>query len=151
MKKILVLGGLMMCAPMLANAGTCAAPTQLASNATVSDTTCGGEIGINMGGTIYGHPSNVYSVTINHAVDPLGPITLTGGNREMALAPNCNTAPVAIGAPGLDIHLISIADGSYVLVVSTDPSIPPTNPPACGTFDLWSGFLPVVLQSFAVE
>lgn len=151
MKKILVLGGLMMCAPMLANAGTCAAPTQLASNATVSDTTCGGEIGINMGGTIYGHPSNVYSVTINHAAGTLGHISVTGANREMSLAPNCTTAPVAAGAPGLDIDAETVADGNYVLVVSTDPSIPPTNPPTCGTFDLATGLLPVTLQNFTVE
>jgi hypothetical protein len=151
MKKILVLGGLMLCAPMLANAGTCAAPTPLAGNSTVDDTTCGGEIGINMGGTIYGHPSNVFSVHIDHAADPLGHIAITGTNREMSLTSSCTTAPIAAGAPGLDIDAQPVANGDYLLVVSTDPSIPPTNPPTCGTFELVTGPLPVALQSFTVE
>ena len=149
MKILVALGCLLCCTYVFADPGTCAAPTPLLSNSTVSGTTCGGEIGINMGGTIYVHPSSVFSLHLDHVNDP-NKISIHGEHREMALTASCATAPIAIGAPGLDIDGSEIPSGDYLVIVSTDPSIPATNPPTCGAFDL-NILSPVTLQSFVVD
>lgn len=155
MKNILLIGGLALLAPMIANAGTCADPTPLLSNTPASGTTCGGEVGINMGGTVYGHPSQVYSVHINRAGpggSNLGPIVLGTATREASLTTSCTQAPIAVAAAGaVDMDLTNVADGDYLLVVSTDPSIPPANPPVCGDFQITPNVLPVELKTFSVE
>lgn len=156
MKNTLLAGALALCITSTAFAGTCASPTPLASNSSVpSGSTCGGEVGINMGGTIYAHPSQVYSVHINHQGpdgDPLGKIVLTGTNREASLTTSCSVAPIQVAAPGvIDIDANTLANGDYLLVVSTDPSLPVTDPPTCGDFTVTAGTLPVALQNFTVE
>ena len=152
MKNLLLIGGLALCAPVVAFAGTCAAPEPLMSNSQISASTCGGEIGIDMGGTVYGHPSQVYSVHIDHAAGTLGHIALTGTNREASLTTSCTSAPIQVAASGvLDIDAETLANGDYLLVVSTDPSIPVENPPVCGDFTATAGLLPVSLQSFSIE
>lgn len=155
MKNYLLIGTLALCASSTAFAGTCASPTPLGSNVTTPTTsTCGGEIGINMGGTIYAHPSQVYSIHINHSGpggSPLGQVSLTGTNREASITTSCTVAPTLAGAPGLPMNVDGLADGDYLLVVSTDPSLPVTDPPTCGDFTVSTGTLPVSLQSFSVE
>ena len=157
MKKILLMGSLAFLTPVAAHANggaTCASPVPLASlSSDASGNTCGGEAGINMGGSVYGHPSRVYSFHINHA-GPGGPttnITLTGTNREASVTDSCTNAPVAVAAPGLDIDVNALADGDWLLVVSTDPSLPVTKPPTCGAYTVTAFVLPVALQSFKVE
>lgn len=156
MKNLLLIGGLALLAPFTAYAGTCAAPTPLGSNSNANGSTCGGEVGINMGGTVYGHPSQVYSVHINHQGpdgEPLGQITLTGTNIEASLTTSCTDAPIAVAAAGvLPLEAQPIPNGDYLLVVSTDPSIPVQPAPGvCGNFTVAAGTLPVTLQSFSVE
>ena len=154
MNKMLPLAAFVLCIPVFANAGTCAAPTPLQSNPSLQDTTCGGEIGINLGGTIYVHPSNVFSLHLDHAAamdGVLDPIHLEGTNREMAITTSCKAAPLQVGGEGLSIELNPLTDGDYLLIVSTDPSIPPTNPPICGAFHLFGGWIPVTLQSFTID
>lgn len=154
--KVAALSAFLMlaCAPM-AYAQTCASPTALASNTVVNGNTCGGEIGINMGGVIFGHPSVVYSFTwTDQGVDP-NIIDLTGTNMAFVVGPDCTQAPIAFGGPGvgpLDLTAAGFVDGqSYVLVVSTDPGLPVTDPPTCGDFVLSPGTLPVSLQNFTVQ
>lgn len=153
MKNLLLMGGVALCAPLAASAGTCAAPEPLQSHYVTAASTCGGEIGIDMGGTVYGHPSQVYSVHVDHAADPLSHISfLQGANREASLTTSCTSAPIQIAATGvLDIDLQPLSNGDYLLVVSTDPSIPVQNPPVCGDFAITAGTLPVSLQSFSIE
>lgn len=155
MIKALLIGGLAALAPMtaFADGGTCASPAPLASMASDNGSTCGGEIGINMGGTVYGHPSKVYSFHIN----PTGPdgtpttIALTGSNREASVTTSCTTAPTLAGAPGAPIDVSGLAEGDYLLVVSTDPGLPVTDPPTCGDFGVQAGVLPVTVTNFSVE
>lgn len=155
MKNLLVVGALALCASTAAFAGTCESPTPLASNSNVSGSTCGGPVGIDMGGTVYGHPSQVYSIHINHQGpdgDPLGHITLSGTDREASLTTSCTSAPSQVAAPGVvEIDANTLANGDYLLVVSTDPSIPVTDPPVCGDFSVQAGTLPVALQNFTIE
>jgi len=156
MKKIyLTLCGLMMVAPMaaFAAAGTCDDPEILASVSNVSGSTCGGEVGINMGGAVYGHPSKVYKFHINHAGPGGTPTTITigGTNREASVTSSCSVAPVAAGAGTLAIDANALTDGDWLLVVSTDPGLPVTDPPTCGDFSVEAGVLPVSLQTFTVQ
>ncbi|HJU38106.1 MAG TPA: hypothetical protein VJ724_00940 [Tahibacter sp.] len=150
MKRILVTMLLCGFMPVAAYAGTCAAPTPIFSGQTINESTCGGEAGINMGGTIYGHPSQVYSFTANNAA---GAFTLTGTDREMSVTTSCTSAPIASGAPGVPINASVLVNGtSYLLIVSTDPSIPLANPPVCGAAStVLPNPLPVSLQKFSVE
>lgn len=148
-----VVGLAFMSSSVFAQDGTCADPLPLVSHTEHSGTTCGGEIGINLGGTIFGHPSTVYSFVAEGAT---GNIVLSGTDREMALTTSCTSAPVpgAIGASGLPLSLdaANLQDGqTYLLVVSTDPSIDPTVPPICGDFMVRPDTLPVELQSFSVD
>lgn len=153
MKYVAVVAALMF-STGAAFAQTCAAPTPIGSNETVNGTTCGGEIGINLAGSIFGHPSVVFSFTADNAS---GQITLTGTDREWAIAPSCTEAPVAIGNANDAIHLPpdlsdALTNGqSYVLIVSTDSGIPVANPPVCGPFGLTTPTLPVELQTFSVD
>ena len=157
MKKILLIGGFMLLSPIAAYANggaTCASPAPLASLSNdASGDTCGGEAGINMGGSVYGHPSRVYSFHVNHAGPGGTPttITLTGTSREASVTSSCTAAPTAVGAPGLPIDVNALADGDWLLVVSTDPSLPVTTPPTCGAYTVTAGVLPVALQNFTVE
>lgn len=156
MKKLILLGSLSLLAPASVFAGTCAAPTPLNSGSDVTGTTCGGVVGINMGGTVYPHPSVVYSVTINHGGpdgSPLGNIALGGTNIEAVLTASCTDAPIALAAAGaIEMPVEPLPDGDYLLVVSTDPSIPVQPAPGvCGDYSVTAGTLPVTLQDFSVE
>jgi hypothetical protein len=51
----------------------------------------------------------------------------------------------------LPIDVNALADGDWLLVVSTDPGLPVTAPPTCGAFGTTAGVLPVALQNFTVE
>lgn len=153
MRSTLLFAALLAC-PLVASAGTCEAPTPaLTSNSTPSGSTCGGTAGINMGGTVYPHPSQVFSF---HKSAGATNIAVAGGNREMSVVASCMSAgqgpaPLVVGFPGGPADISGLADGDYVLVVSTDPSIAVTNPPQCGNYDLTVGTLPVTLQKFDVN
>lgn len=160
--KSALLAGLLLSMPAVALAGTCANPTPLASLQAIPDaTTCGGGHGINMGGTIYGHSTQVYKFHINHAGPGGAPttISLTGDDREAVIVTSCNDdssqGPAPIGDPlagALGPHDVSgLADGDYLLVVSTDPSIDPQNADLCGPVNITAGVLPVSLTNFSVE
>lgn len=136
MKKVLLIGGLLLLSPLAAHANggaTCAAPAPLPSGSDVGDT-CGGEIGINLGGVVYAHPSRVYSFHVDHAGPVFTTITLSGTNREAAVTDSCSNAPTAFAAPGVPVDVTALADGDWLLVVSTDPSLPVTVPPRCGPY-----------------
>lgn len=137
-------------------AQTCASPLPIRSNTTypnatsTTGTTCGGTPGLNLGGTIYPHPSIVYSFVANNA---MGNLTITGAMREIALTTSCANAPSNAAAPGVPMVIApgSLTNGAtYLLVVSTDPSEPPV-PPICGTYTINTPTLPVSLQNFSVE
>lgn len=136
-------------------AQTCASPLPMKSNTTYPNamsptaTTCGGQAGLNLGGTIYPHPSIVYSFVAQSAN---ATITLTGTDREMSLVSNCNSAPIAIGFVGGPMAVNGLTNGqTYLVIVSTDPSIP-TPPVQCGPYTATvAGTLPVSLQGFSVE
>lgn len=141
--------------PTVAAAQTCASPLPIRSNTSYPNptsttaTTCGGQAGLNLGGTIYPHPSIVYSFVAQSANATL---TLTGTDREMSLVNNCANAPIAIGFVGGPMVVNGLTNGTtYYVVVSTDPSIP-TPPIQCGAYTLTvAGTLPVSLQDFSVE
>lgn len=139
MKRILLIGSLALLSPFAVHAddgATCASPAPLATiSINPSTTTCGGEIGINMGGVVYGHPSRVYSFHVNQP-GMCCSIQLTGTNREGVVTRSCTEAPTAISAPGFPINVNALADGEWLYVVSTDPSLPITNPPTCGPFTI---------------
>ena len=136
-------------------AQTCASPLPIKSNSSYPNassptaTTCGGQAGLNLGGTIYPHPSVVYSFVAQSAN---ATITITGTDREMSLVSSCAQAPIAIGFVGGPMVVNSLTNGTtYYVVVSTDPSIP-TPPIQCGAYTLAvAGTLPVSLQGFSVE
>ena len=127
-------------------AQTCASPLPIKSNSSYPNassptaTTCGGQAGLNLGGTIYPHPSVVYSFVAQSAN---ATITITGTDREMSLVSSCAGGPMVVN---------SLTNGTtYYVVVSTDPSIP-TPPIQCGAYTLAvAGTLPVSLQGFSVE
>jgi len=148
--------------PVIASAaGTCADPIPLASQSSPSGTTLGGEFGINMGGTIYQHAVIVYKFHINSAGPGGTPTTigLTGTDREASVVTSCNDdgsmgpAPenvlIAAALPPADVS--GLANGDYLLVVSTDPSLAVTDPPRGGAYTVNAGVLPVALQNFSVE
>lgn len=127
----------------------------LQSNTPVSGTTCGGVAGINLGGAVLGHPSVIYRFTYQNVGAP-NPnlITVTGAEREFAVATNCTSAPVGGGAPGVpfDINNSGLVAGTqYFVFVTSDPGLPVTAPPRCGDFSLSPQVLPVELQSFSVD
>lgn len=138
-----------------AAAGTCADPIPLASLQSVPDgSTCGGEIGINMGGVVYGHPSMVYRFHINQAGPGGTPTTIsvTGTDREASITDSCTNAPTAISSAAIGPADVStLATGDWLLVVSTDPGLTVTDPPRCGAFAVTAGVLPVSLQEFSVN
>lgn len=128
--------------------------TPIASNQTINGaTTCGGQAGLNLGGTIYPHPSAVYEFVAQNAN---ANIVISGGTDvEMSLVTGCTSAPLYIGFVGgpLVIPGGALTNGTkYFLVVTKDPSLPATTPPTCGAFNLAvNGILPVSLQNFSVE
>ena len=136
MKKILLIGGLWLLSPLAAHANggaTCADPVPLPAGSEEGDT-CGGEVGLNFGGVIYSHPSRVYSFHVDHAGPVFTTITLSGTNREAVVTDSCTNAPTAFAAPGVPVDVTALADGDWLLVVSTDPSLPVTVPPTCGAY-----------------
>lgn len=153
MRSTLLLASLLLC-PVIAAAGTCEAPgAPLQSNTTSSGSTCGGTVGINMGGNVYPHPSQVFTFTKGPGATT---IAIAGTDREMSVVTSCSSttqgpAPVRVGFPGGPVDLSGLANGTYFLVVSTDPSLPVTTPPTCGAYDLTIGTLPVSLQKFEVN
>lgn len=152
MKNIVLVAAIALALPTIANAGTCASPTPITSDVTVSGTTCGGEIGIDMAGVIYPHPSQVYSFVGDPSAT--GAIALTGTDREMAMTTSCNSAPFMDGYPGgpIDLDALNLVAGqTYLLIVSTDPGIDPEDPPLCGDFTVTTDTLPVSLQNVTVD
>lgn len=143
--------------PAAAFAGTCAAPTSLhpqIPNGTISGTTCDQEPpGIFLGGAVTRHPSAIYQFTYNN--NAAGPLNVTTGNNiEVVIATSCESAPIAGFASGVpvDVGSIGLTNGTnYLMIVSTDNGIEPTNPPTCGPFTATYVDLPVSLQSFSVE
>lgn len=155
MKTRLFLGALAFTMPVIvfADGGTCADPEPLYSITNDSGTTCGGQAGINLGGTIFVHPSKVYKIHIN-SNGPHGHqtnIRLFGANREAAIAIDCSSSPLVIGAATMPLDVSTLADGNYLLVVTTDPGMPATDPVTCGDFVVDAAILPVSLQNFSVD
>lgn len=152
---IALLGGLAFSAASFAQ--TCASPLPIGpkvggNHPPLSGTTCGGTAGLNLGGTIYPHPSIVYSFVAQNAS-----ASLTFGadpNREMSLVANCASAPITFGAPGFPMVVApgTLIDGTtYLVIVSSDSGLPPA-PPICGPYNVViTGTLPVSLQNFSVE
>ncbi|MEO6104727.1 MAG: hypothetical protein ABIP44_13955 [Pseudoxanthomonas sp.] len=136
-------------------AQTCASPLPIQSNSNKTGTTCGGTPGLNLGGTIYPHPSIVYSFVAQNAAAAITFNAAGSPDREMSLVTACNTAPIFIGFNGgpLVIPPATLTNGTtYLLVISTDPGLPPANPPLCGPYNVTvAGTLPVSLQGFSVE
>lgn len=135
---------------------TTAPTTPLTSNQVISGaTTCGGTVGLNLGGTVYPHPSKIYEFVAQNAAASIT-ITPASADIEMSLVSGCTSAPLAIGFVGgpLVIAPATLTNGQkYFIVVTKDPSIPPQPAPGvCGTFGFAvAGTLPVSLQGFSVE
>lgn len=134
-------------------AQTCDSPyTGLESHTPLVASTCGGQIGIDLGGAIYPHPSHISSFVWEDGSPAV--MTLEGTNMEFGIMSNCSSAAHAVGAPGIpiDLETIGLVDGNtYLVIVSTDPGIDPTDPPTCGDFTLNPQHLPVELQSFSID
>lgn len=127
-------------------AGTCASPTPLLSNETVTGTTCGGEGGVDLGGVPLVHPVVVYSFVAEGAA---GTIETSGDPTISALiAPDCSTAPILAGN---SIPLDSLVDGESYLFIVTSEELSAPNPQICGAYNVTTGTLPVELQSFSVD
>lgn len=146
--------------PTTAGAGTCASPFSPDQSLTnYSGSTCGGDIGINLGGSVLGHPSVVFSFVFqdddtDDGVNGDDLITLTGTDKVIALATSCTVGASAIGQTGTPINLdtAGLTDGTtYLAIVSTNPSLPVTDPPTCGDFTMDNDTLPVDLQKASVE
>lgn len=142
--------------PVTVFAQTCANPISLhpqGQNVTFSGTTCGGQAGIPLGGAVQAHPSVVYQFTYNN--NEIGGITISGAEREVVIATDCNSAPLTGGAVGGTLNLPGtpgITNGqNYLLIVTSDAGLPTTTPPRCGDFTVGYVALPVSLQSFSVE
>ena len=138
MNKMLLISGLALLSPLMAHANggaTCADPAPLPSGSDEGDT-CGGEIGLNLGGVVYSHPSRVYTFHVDHAGPVFTTIALAGTDREAAVTDSCTNAPIAFAAPGTPVDVTALADGDWLLVVSTDPSLSVTVPPRCGAYTL---------------
>lgn len=146
-------------------AQTCASPTPIPPKAGgsypvphLAGTTCGGTVGLNLGGVVYSHPSVVYSFVANAAAAAAAStITFSGTgseNREMSLVTSCTSAPINIAAPGVPMQIPAgqlVSGTTYLLVVSSDSGLPP-QPQQCGPFSVsTTGTLPVALQNYSVE
>lgn len=163
MKKSMLGCAVLLAMSSSAFAGTCASPDILPSNTQTSGTTCGGVVGINMGGAIYEHPSNVFAFTYQPGEQTDDQIRLQGSNIELSLVASCSDdgsqGPAAINVATGDGAVVLEVDGNglvagtqYFVVVSTDPSIPVVpGTPTCGEFVVDADFLPVELQSFSVD
>lgn len=157
MKRALLAAIVTAALPTAALAQTCASPISLHPQnpgTTFSGTTCGGQAGIPLGGAVQAHPSVVYQFTYNN--NEAGGIVLTGTEREVVIATDCNSAPltgVAAGPAPLNIAGVpGITNGqNYLLIVTSDAGLPTTTPPRCGDFSVTYAALPVSLQSFSVE
>lgn len=137
-------------------AGTCTAPTPIdpPTPKTLTGSTCGGEMGYNLGGTILSNPTQVYSFTWHDTGATPNALTVTGANIEVDIAVDCTTAPFTVGANGLDLDWTSagMVDGQqYLMFVTIDPSIAPHNDTQCGSFEVGTGTLPVALKSFSIN
>ncbi|WP_440221813.1 hypothetical protein ACQQ2N_11990 [Dokdonella sp. MW10] len=157
-RPLLATLALSMFAPVVAFAGTCAAPTSLqqSPNGTVAGTTCGGQAGIPLGGAVATHPSQVYSFRYNPAGPngAAGPVTITGAEREVVIAQDCSSPPLGGAAPGVPVNIESMgltAGANYIMVVTSDSGLAVTDPPRCGAFSMTWTTLPVTLQGFSVE
>lgn len=140
-----------------AGAGTCADPYTDLSNVTFTGgSTCGGEIGINMGGAVLPHPSVVFTFTYQDdsgAGNEPDQIQVTGSNMNAIVATSCTTAPVGGAAVGIPFDMdATLVDGqTYFVAVTTDPSVPVTDPPTCADYTMANDTLPVELQKASVE
>lgn len=128
------------------NAQTCDSPLPLLSNNTHTGTTCGGTVGINLGGVALVHPAIVFSFVADGAS---GTIDTSGDPTISALIANdCASAP---DYAGNSIDVGTLVDGNtyYFIVTSEELSAP--NPQICGEFNVVTGTLPVELQSFSID
>lgn len=140
--------------PAAAFAGTCDAPTPLNQTApgAISGTTCGGQIGIPLGGAVAPHPNQVYSFRYNN--NATGALTVTGTDREVVITAGCTSPPITAFAPGVDANIgtAGLTNGTtYLMIVGSDSGQPVTDPPRCGEFNVTWQQLPVTLQGFSVE
>lgn len=162
MKRALLTALVLAALPAAAFAQTCASPISMHAPDAASpaggqvpgrvysgDTTTGTQIGINLAGVILAHPSIVYSFTANNES---GNVVLTGTDRVVVIAESCTASPLAIGDSNNPMAVPSLTDGqNYLLIVSTSPGLPVTNPPTGGPYTVTIPVLPVSLQSFSVE
>ena len=149
---------LMVPAVAMAGGGTCANPTPLVQvpNGTEASSTCGGQIGIPLGGAPSIHPAQVYSFRYNPAGanGAAGAFTITGAEREVVVAADCSSGPIGGFAPGVPVNVESLgltAGQTYILVVGSDSGLPVTDPPRCGAYSFNWVTLPVSLQNFSVD
>lgn len=157
-KPLLALGlvcGLGVAGQVLAQ--DCATPIAIHSNETgiTGDTCAAGNPLPTYGGT--GSPQNevVYSFTAQDAAATIS-IAGTGGyagtTPALFLLPACTAAsdPIAFGAPGADMAVQGLTNGSaYFVTVTADPGGPNAG---CGQYTVAvTGILPVALQNFSVE
>lgn len=129
-------------------AQTCASPLPLISNNTHTGTTCGGQVGIDLGGIPLVHPSIVFSFVAEGAS---GSIETSGDATISAvIAPDCSTAPFLIGN-SIPLGGGELVDGETYLFIVTSEELSAPDPQICGEFNVVTGTLPVELQSFSVD
>lgn len=159
MKKVfLSIIAMSMIVPIVVSAGTCDAPTRLTQRPISSHTgtTCGGEIGIPLGGAVATHPSVVYTFRYNPdgPDGASGPMSVAGAEREVVVSESCTGVPLGGFAPGVPVNVDSLgltSGGTYYLIVTTDLGLAVTAPPRCGDFSMSWGSLPVSLQNFSID
>lgn len=142
----------------VALAQTCASPLPMPSNMTISGTTCGGDAGLSLGGAAIPHNYVVYEFTkqddAGAGVEPDSISVLGGADINAIVAENdCSNPPVGGSAVGFPFSIEGLTDGQqYIVVVTTDPSIPlPPTGAICDDFQVETNTLPVELQSFVVD
>lgn len=129
-------------------AQTCADPLPLTSNNTHTGTTCGGQVGIDLGGIPLVHPSIVFSFVADSAS---GNIVTSGDPTISAvIAPDCSTAPILIGNT-ISLDGPELVDGQNYLFIVTSEELSAPDPQICGEFNVVTGTLPVELQSFSID
>lgn len=147
--------------PTASGSGTCADPFVPAESLTVyTGSTCGGDIGIDLAGTVLGHPSVVYQFVYSDVDAGTEPdqIAIAEATLGVVIAASC-TSPVlasgGAGAPPLNLDAPNpgpLTDGqTYLAIVTTDPGLPVTDPPTCSDYTMTIDTLPVELKSMDVE
>lgn len=143
--------------PAIVHAQSCASPLAMPSDMVVTGSTCTGNAGLSMGGATIPHQYIVYEFTYQDdagaGAEPDAIVVDSTADINAIVATSCTDAPVGGAAVGIDYSVEGLTEGqNYVVVVTTDPSIPVgASGPVCDDFQLTVNTLPVELQGFSAN